>query len=88
MLTESSPYQAPFLNSHRTAVAQLAVKNRLAAIYHNSLYVGDGGLMFYGVNVADLDRRAAIYVDRILKGAKPAELSVERPTKFELVINL
>jgi putative ABC transport system substrate-binding protein len=79
---------SPILNSHRTGVAQLAVKNRLAAIYHNSLYVGDGGLMFYGVNVADLDRRAATYVDKILRGAKPADLPVEQPVKFEFIINL
>ena len=79
---------SPILNSNRRAVLQLAMKSRLAAIYHNSLYVEDGGLMFYGVNVAELDRRAATYVDKILKGAKPADLSVEQPTKFELVINL
>jgi ABC-type uncharacterized transport system substrate-binding protein len=79
---------SPILNSNRTAVLQLAMKNRLAAIYHNSLYVEDGGLMFYGVNVAELDRRAATYVDKILKGAKAADLPVELPTKFELVINL
>jgi ABC-type uncharacterized transport system substrate-binding protein len=78
----------PILNSHRTGVAQLAVENRLAAIYHNSLYVENGGLMFYGVNVADLDRRAATYVDRILKGTKPADPPVEQPIKFEFVINL
>jgi putative ABC transport system substrate-binding protein len=79
---------SPVLNSNRAQIAQLAAKNRLAALYHNSLYVEDGGLMFYGVNVADLDRRAATYVDKILKGAKPAELAVEQPKKFEFVINL
>jgi putative ABC transport system substrate-binding protein len=77
---------SPILNSHRTGVAQLAVENRLAAIYHNSLYVENGGLMFYGVNVADLDRRAATYVDRILKGTKPADPPVEQPIKFEFVL--
>jgi putative tryptophan/tyrosine transport system substrate-binding protein len=79
---------SPVLNSRRTGIAQLAVKNRLAAIYHNSLYIEDGGLMFYGVNVADLDRRAATYVDKILKGAKPADLPVEQPKKFEFIVNL
>src|SRR5262249_28730736 len=79
---------SPILNSHRTEVAQLAVKNRLAATHYNSLYVGDGGLMSYGVNVADLDRRAPTYGDKIWKGTKPADLPVEQPIKFEFVINL
>ena len=64
------------------------MKNRLPAMYSNSQYVEAGGLMFYGANVLDLDRRAATYVDKILKGAKPADLPVEQPTKFEFVINL
>ena len=79
---------SPVLNSNRAKVVEFAVKNRLPAIYHNSLYIEDGGLMFYGVKLADLDRRAAIYVDKILKGAKPADLPVEQPTKFEFIINL
>ena len=79
---------SPVLNSNRAKVVEFAVKNRLTAIYHNSLYIEDGGLMFYGVKLADLDRRAAIYVDKILKGAKPADLPVEQPTKFEFIINL
>jgi len=76
------------LNSHRTQVIELAVTSRLPAIYNQRLYVQDGGLMTYGASLPDLDRRAATYVDKILKGAKPAELPVEQPTKFELVINL
>ena len=78
----------PVFNSQRTQIAELAVKNRLPAIFHQSEYVEDGGLMAYGVSSNDLYRRAATYVDKILKGAKPAELPVEQPTKFELVINL
>ena len=72
----------------RTQIAQLAEKNQLPGIYPFSLFVETGGLMSYGTNLADLHRRAAIYVDKILKGVKPAELPVEQPTKFELVINL
>jgi putative ABC transport system substrate-binding protein len=78
----------PILASQRTQIAELAVKNRLPAMYHQSFYVESGGLMFYGVNQLDLDRRAATYVDKILKGAKPAELPVEQPMKFEFIINL
>ena len=77
-----------FLLSHRKQVADLAVKSRLPAIYPQSEYVEDGGLMSYGVSYADLYRRAATYVDKILKGAKPTDLPVEQPTKFELVLNL
>ncbi|HEX4989625.1 MAG TPA: ABC transporter substrate binding protein, partial [Candidatus Binatia bacterium] len=60
----------------------------LPAIYYSTEFVEDGGLMSYGVNINDLFRRAATYVDKILKGTKPADLSVEQPTKYELVINL
>jgi putative ABC transport system substrate-binding protein len=74
--------------SQRTQVTDLAVKSRLPAIYWRSDFVEAGGLMTYGVSFTDLDRRAATYVDKILKGAKPADLAVEQPTKFELVINL
>ena len=73
---------------HRTEIVELAVKSRLPAIYDRREFVDDGGLMSYGTNFADLSRRAAVYVDQIVKGAKPAELPVEQPTKFELVINL
>jgi putative ABC transport system substrate-binding protein len=76
------------LTAHRAQVAKLAVKSRLPAIYAERGLVEAGGLMSYGVNYADLARRAAIYVDKILKGAKPADLPVEQPTKFELVINM
>ncbi len=78
----------PVLSSHRAQVAELAVKNRLPAIYGSSENTDVGGLMAYGVSQNDLARRAATYVDKILKGAKPADLPVEQPTKFELVINL
>jgi putative ABC transport system substrate-binding protein len=78
----------PVLNPHRTQVVDLAVKNRLPVIYRNRVDVEAGGLVSYGVNLTDLDRRAATYVDKILKGAKPADLPVEQPTKFEFVINL
>jgi putative ABC transport system substrate-binding protein len=73
---------------HRTEIAELAVKSRLPVVYAERRFVEAGGLMTYGVNVEDLDRRAATYVDKILKGAKPANLPVEQPTKFELIINL
>jgi putative ABC transport system substrate-binding protein len=76
------------LFSHRTQVADLAVKSRLPAIYAQSEQAKDGGLISYGISYAGLYRRAATYVDKILKGAKPADLPVEQPTKFELVLNL
>jgi putative tryptophan/tyrosine transport system substrate-binding protein len=77
-----------FAVSQRPQIAELAVKSRLPAIYDRAEYVEVGGLMSYGVSEADLARRAATYVDKILKGAKPAELPVEQPTKFEFIINL
>jgi len=76
-----------FLREHRRLV-DLAAKHRLPAVYTVKEYVDAGGLMAYAPNLADVFRRAATYVDRILKGAKPGDLPVEQPTKFELVINL
>jgi putative ABC transport system substrate-binding protein len=75
-------------NPHRPKIADLAAQNRLPAIYNALEWVEAGGLMSYGTSFADLFHRAATYVDKILKGAKPADLPVEQPTKFELVINL
>ena len=74
--------------SHRTKIAELAVQHRLPTMFTFKLYVEHGGLMSYGVDFAALWRRTADYVARILKGAKPAELPIEQPTKFELVVNL
>jgi len=77
-----------FFISHRTQIAELAAKSRLPGIYNQTNFVEAGGLVSYGVNRNDLNRRAATYVDKILKGAKPADLPVEQPTKFEFIINL
>jgi ABC-type uncharacterized transport system substrate-binding protein len=79
---------SPLFLSHRKNFVELAANHRIPAIYYAAEFVEDGGLISYGVNIADLFRRAAYYVDKILKGAKPADLPVEQPTKFELVINL
>jgi len=78
----------PIYRTYRTRLVDLAGKSRLPAVYDDRELVDAGGLMSYGPNHADLFRRAAYYVDRILKGARPADLPVERPTKFELTINL
>jgi putative tryptophan/tyrosine transport system substrate-binding protein len=76
------------LNSNRRRVAELAAKNRVPVIYPFREFVEAGGLMTYGVNFIDLHRRSATYIDKILKGVRPADLPVEQPTKFELIINL
>jgi putative tryptophan/tyrosine transport system substrate-binding protein len=76
------------LAGHRSRVVDLAAKSRLPAIYAASGWVQGGGLMSYGADLADLARRAAYFVDKIVRGAKPVDLPVEQPTKFELVINL
>jgi putative ABC transport system substrate-binding protein len=78
----------PILNAQRKQVIDLAVKHRLPATYGRPEYVEAGGLMYYGTNYNDLFRRAAYYVDKIFKGARPGDLPIEQPTKFELVINL
>jgi ABC-type uncharacterized transport system substrate-binding protein len=78
------------VDAHRTTIVELAVKTRLPVIYGTGgrAFVEAGGLMTYGVNINDLDRRAATYVDKILEGTKPADLPVEQPIKFEFIINL
>ena len=75
-------------SSQRTKIVALAVKSRLPVMYEFPSFVEAGGLMSYGVDLRDFDRRAATYVDKILKGTKPADLPVEQPTKFEFIINL
>jgi ABC-type uncharacterized transport system substrate-binding protein len=76
------------LTAHRKQIGELAINNRLPTMFATSQYMDSGGLMSYGPDHSDLSRRAATYVDKILKGAKPAELPIERPMKFELFINL
>jgi putative ABC transport system substrate-binding protein len=80
--------RSPIVNGLTKRIANLAVESRLPAIYDDKRFPQLGGLMSYGTDLAEVDRRAAIYIDKILKGAKPADLPIERPTKFELVINL
>jgi putative ABC transport system substrate-binding protein len=80
---------SPLFYAHRTRLVEFAAKHRLPTIYHQSEFVvGSGGLMSYGPDFHDLFRRSATYVDKILRGAKPGDLPVQQPTKFELVINL
>ena len=82
------PVTSAFMSANRKRIVEFAAKNRLPAMYSNQEYVDDGGLMSYAANILELHRRAAYFVDRILKGAKPADLPVEQPTKFEFIINL
>ncbi len=80
--------QSALYAAHRKRIAELALKNRLPKISGETGYAQAGGFMNYGPNIADSWRRAAAYVDKILKGAKPADLPIEQPTKFELVIDM
>ena len=75
-------------NEHRATLVQLIGRSRLPAIYMETGFVAAGGLLSYGPNLADMFRKSADYVDKILRGAKPADLPVEQPTKFELILNL
>ena len=80
--------QNPLISSHQKEIVALAIKSRVPAIFPRGDYVANGGLMSYGADQAEPYRRAAVIVDKILKGAKPADIPIEQPTKFELVINL
>jgi putative ABC transport system substrate-binding protein len=79
---------SPFMTAHRTQIISAAARNNIPAVYGFSYYARDGGLLSYGSDQIDISRRAASYVDRILRGAKPGDLPVQFPTKFEMVINL
>jgi putative ABC transport system substrate-binding protein len=81
-------FGSPLIVDHRTRIVELAAKSRLPAIYEGSEFTDSGGLMSYGASLPDLFRRAATYVDKILKGTKPADLPVEQPMKFEFIVNL
>jgi putative tryptophan/tyrosine transport system substrate-binding protein len=78
----------PFTRQHRERILDFMTRNAIPSMYEDSKFVEAGGLMSYGPSARDLFRRAAVYVDKIIKGANPADLPVEQPTKFELVINL
>ena len=77
-----------FTLAHSAAIISAAARNNVPAVYWSSAFARDGGLLSYGVDRVDLFRRAASYVDRILRGAKPAELPIQLPTKFEMAVNL
>jgi putative ABC transport system substrate-binding protein len=79
---------SPLTNANQKRIVDFALKSRLPSMYTTREAIDIGGLMYYGADLADSYRRVAYYVDRILKGTKPADLPVEQPTKFELVINL
>ncbi|MDB5639423.1 MAG: transporter substrate binding protein [Bradyrhizobium sp.] len=79
---------SPVATLHRNAIIAMAAQHRLPAVYPYRFFVTNGGLISYGVDLPDQNRQAASYVDRVLKGAKPADLPVQLPTKFQLVINL
>jgi len=76
-----------FMTAHRAPIISAAARNNVPAVYHLSAFARDGGLLSYGVDQVDLFRRAASYVDRILRGEKPGDLPVQLPTKFEMVVN-
>jgi len=78
---------SPFLRQHRKALVDAVARRRLPAMYEDREFVVAGGLMSYGPSLEDLNRRAAVYIDKILKSATPADLPIEQPTKFELVVN-
>ena len=78
----------PLIHSYRTRIAEFAAKQRLPSMYPGREFVDSGGLMFYGGSIPEMYRRAAVYVDKLLKGARPGDLPVEQPTKFDMVINL
>jgi ABC-type uncharacterized transport system substrate-binding protein len=78
----------PLIASYRTLIVDFATGNRFISMYGDREYVKVGGLMFYGTSTTDMWRQAANYIDRILRGAKPRNLPVEQPTKFELIINM
>jgi ABC-type uncharacterized transport system substrate-binding protein len=78
----------PFTSQHRKRIVDFAAQQRLPAIYESREFVESGGLISYGPNLLDIERRAAEYVDMIFKGAKPADLLVEQPTKFEMLVNM
>jgi ABC-type uncharacterized transport system substrate-binding protein len=80
--------QAPFFSDERSRIVDLALKHRFPAMYANKAIAEAGGLMFYGIDANQHFSRMAIYVDKIFKGTKPADLPVEQPTKFEFIINL
>ena len=82
------PRRSPLMRTNEKPIVGFALKSRLPSTYAQRVSVNAGGLMFYGADLADSYRRVAYYVDKILRGAKPADLPIEQPTKFELVINL